>query len=38
MTPTGHLQVVEKGSGRRFVALWRDANGKRHKKVIGKAG
>jgi integrase len=32
--PSGHLQVVERASGRQYVALWRDAEG-RHKKVLG---
>src|SRR3954468_2538224 len=34
--PTGHLQVVERGDGRRYYALWRDADG-RHKRVLGRA-
>jgi len=33
---TGHLQVVERGGKRRFVALWRDAAG-RHEKQLGFA-
>ena len=37
MRPSGHLQVYETSEGRRFVALWRDATGKRHKKRLGKA-
>jgi hypothetical protein len=37
MRPTGHLQVHEPGSGKRFYALWRDGTGKRHKKLLGKA-
>jgi len=34
--PTGHLQVVERGDGRRFYALWRDGDG-RHKRLLGPA-
>src|SRR4051794_30492805 len=34
--PTGHLQVVERGDGRRYYALWRDADG-RHKRLLGRA-
>jgi integrase len=34
--PTGHLQVVERRSGRRYHALWRDADG-RHQRVLGLA-
>jgi integrase len=34
--PSGHLQVVERAGGRRWHALWRDADG-RHQKVIGPA-
>jgi integrase len=37
MTPTGHLQVVQRAADRRFVALWRDASGKRHKRTLGLA-
>ncbi len=33
---TGHLQVVERGGQRHYVALWRDAEG-RHKKQLGPA-
>lgn len=33
---TGHLQVVERKGGRRYHALWRDANG-RHQRVLGPA-
>src|SRR3954471_2919436 len=36
MRPSGHLQVYETSDGKRFVALWRDATGKRHKKRVGK--
>ena len=32
--PSGHLQVVDPGGGRRWHALWRDADG-RHQKVLG---
>jgi hypothetical protein len=34
--PSGHLQVVDRGSGRRWHALWRDADG-RHQRVLGPA-
>jgi hypothetical protein len=34
--PSGHLQVVDRGGGRRWQALWRDAKG-RHQKVLGPA-
>src|SRR6185369_16916922 len=34
--PSGHLQVVDRGGGRRWHALWRDADG-RHQKVLGPA-
>src|SRR4051794_29214504 len=34
--PSGHLQVVDRGGGRRWHALWRDAEG-RHQKVLGPA-
>jgi hypothetical protein len=34
--PSGHLQVVDPGTGRRWHALWRDAEG-RHQKVLGPA-
>lgn len=34
--PSGHLQVVDPGSGRRWHALWRDAEG-RHQKILGPA-
>jgi integrase len=34
--PTGHLQVIERRSGRRYHALWRDADG-RHQCVLGPA-
>jgi hypothetical protein len=33
--PPGHLQV-ERGAGRRWHALWRDADG-RHQRVLGPA-
>jgi hypothetical protein len=26
--PSGHLQVVDRGGGRRWHALWRDADGR----------
>jgi hypothetical protein len=26
--PSGHLQVVERGGGKRWHALWRDATGR----------
>jgi hypothetical protein len=34
--PSGHLQVVDPGSGRRWHALWRDADG-RHQRILGPA-
>jgi hypothetical protein len=34
--PSEHLQVVDPGSGRRWHALWRDAEG-RHQKILGPA-
>jgi integrase len=34
--PSGHVQVVERRSGRRWHALWRDADG-RHQRVLGPA-
>jgi integrase len=34
--PSGHLQVVDRGGGRRWHALWRDADG-RHQKILGPA-
>ena len=34
--PSGHLQVVDRRSGRRWHALWRDADG-RHQKILGPA-
>ena len=34
--PSGHLQVVDRGSGRRRHVLWRDAEG-RHQKMLGPA-
>jgi len=34
--PTGHVQVRERKSGRRYHALWRDADG-RHQRVLGPA-
>jgi hypothetical protein len=34
--PSGHLQVVDRGGGRRWHALWRDADG-RHQKILGAA-
>lgn len=34
--PSGHLQVVDRAGGRRWHALWRDADG-RHQKVLGPA-
>jgi hypothetical protein len=34
--PSGHLQVVDRRGGRRWHALWRDADG-RHQKVLGPA-
>jgi len=34
--PSGHLQVVDRGGGRRWHALWRDADG-RHQKILGLA-
>src|SRR3954471_23837973 len=34
--PSGHLQVVDRGGGRRWHALWRDTEG-RHQKVLGPA-
>jgi integrase len=36
MDVSGHLQVVERASGRRWYALWRDASG-RHRKMLGRA-
>ena len=36
MRVSGHLQVVERGEGRRYYALWRDAEG-RHKRLLGPA-
>ncbi len=36
MSATGHVQVVERAGGRRYYALWRDADG-RHKKLLGPA-
>jgi integrase len=33
---SGHVQVVERHGGRRYYALWRDAEG-RHKKLLGRA-
>jgi len=35
--PSGHVQVVERKSGRRYHALWRDADGRRHQRVLGLA-
>jgi hypothetical protein len=34
--PSGHLQVVDPGTGRRWHALWRDAEG-RHQRILGPA-
>ena len=34
--PSGHVQVVERRAGRRWHALWRDADG-RHQRVLGPA-
>ncbi|MEA2383556.1 MAG: hypothetical protein QOH72_3527 [Solirubrobacteraceae bacterium] len=34
--PSGHLQVVDPGTGRRWHVLWRDAEG-RHQKILGPA-
>jgi integrase len=34
--PSGHVQVIERRSGRRWHALWRDADG-RHQRVLGPA-
>lgn len=34
--PSGHIQIVERASGRRWHALWRDADG-RHQRVLGPA-
>ena len=34
--PSGHLQVVDTWPGRRWHALWRDADG-RHQKILGPA-
>jgi hypothetical protein len=34
--PSGHVQIVERRSGRRWHALWRDADG-RHQRVLGPA-
>jgi hypothetical protein len=34
--PSGHLQVVDPGTGRRWHALWRDSEG-RHQKILGPA-
>jgi integrase len=34
--PSGHVQIVERASGRRWHALWRDADG-RHQRVLGAA-
>jgi hypothetical protein len=34
--PSGHLQVVDRGGGRRWHALWRDADA-RHQKILGPA-
>jgi integrase len=34
--PSGHLQIVDRADGRRWHALWRDADG-RHQKVLGAA-
>jgi hypothetical protein len=34
--PSGHLQVVDRGGGRRWHAMWRDADG-RHQKILGPA-
>ncbi len=36
MSATGHVQVVQQAGGRRYYALWRDADG-RHKKLLGPA-
>ncbi|HYM80605.1 MAG TPA: site-specific integrase [Candidatus Limnocylindria bacterium] len=36
MRATGHLQVVGAAGRRRYIALWRDADG-RHKKLLGPA-
>src|SRR3954467_179817 len=35
--PSGHLQVLDRGGGRRWHALWRDADG-RHQTILGPAG
>jgi integrase len=34
--PSGHVQIVERRTGRRWHALWRDADG-RHQRVLGPA-
>src|SRR5512133_2891448 len=34
--PSGHVQIVERRAGRRWHALWRDADG-RHQRVLGPA-
>jgi integrase len=34
--PSGHVQIVERHAGRRWHALWRDADG-RHQRVLGPA-
>src|SRR4051794_31167191 len=34
--PSGHLQVLDRGGGRRWHALWRDADG-RHQTILGPA-
>jgi hypothetical protein len=34
--PWGHLQVVDRGGGRRWDSLWRDADG-RHQRVLRPA-
>ncbi len=34
--PTGHLQIVDRDGGRRWHALWRDADG-RHQTILGPA-
>ena len=33
---SGHLLVQPRSSGDRFVAHWRDASGRQHKRVLGK--
>jgi integrase len=36
LRPSGHVQVIERHSGRRYFAVWRDAEG-RHKQLLGPA-